>query len=113
MKGAQRRLRRQRLWVMQEGQCARCRTSVDPSGHYNDDDQCRGTLEHRIPLSVGGTNAMYNTSLVHYRCNRTLEKEYWSRHPWILGGRRKTTARRHMVRWLVSVIATHLNKEQG
>lgn len=59
------------MWLEQNGKCYLCGGQMNPVSVRlgRTHDPLVATLEHRIPLSRGGTHTRENVSLAHYRCN--------------------------------------------
>ena len=69
-----RRKRRTKLLRRQRGLCADCGGWITPRER---------SLDHRIPLAVGGTNDLQNLALVHKSCNAERARTFFARHPWL------------------------------
>lgn len=56
------------IFERDEWQCHLCRTAVDPDLPRT--DPMGATIDHVIPLSLGGADAPWNVATAHNRCNR-------------------------------------------
>ncbi len=75
------RRRREMLWRLGVRRCFRC------GGELPGPNQC--SLEHIVPLSMGGRTTRANLSLSHQRCNREAGRALR------LGSRRPRAGSRH------------------
>lgn len=55
------------MWLRDEGRCWICSHSVDPSTAWP--DPMSPSIDHVIPLALGGDHTLSNCSLSHLRCN--------------------------------------------
>lgn len=55
------------LWIQQEGLCALCATPIDRSLKHP--DPFSKSLDHRVPISRGGSHTQDNIQWAHLRCN--------------------------------------------
>lgn len=64
-----RRLQARRALALQMfgTQCAICKTPVDTTAHWLHPNSY--TLDHRIPLALGGSDDMSNLQVTHRKCN--------------------------------------------
>ena len=69
------------LWLEQDGKCYLCGGQMNPVAVLlgRPRDPLMASIEHRIPISRGGTHDRDNVSLAHFVCNmekgaRTLEE---------------------------------------
>lgn len=70
----EKRRKAQRLYEIQKGVCPYCQAEmIDPAVAYDEGvsgEPFAPTLEHVIPRSRGGVNALENLLLVHADCNQ-------------------------------------------
>lgn len=57
------------LWLRQRGWCAFCHEPLDPPGRHDADHPDAAQIDHRMPLSRGGLDTLWNTQAVHRSCN--------------------------------------------
>jgi len=57
------------LWLRQHGWCALCHEPLDPPGTHEADHPDAAQIDHRMPLSRGGLDTIWNTQAVHRSCN--------------------------------------------
>lgn len=53
--------------ALSHGQCRLCDQPVAPQLRYPDPDS--GSVDHIVPLALGGADALHNVQLAHLRCN--------------------------------------------
>jgi 5-methylcytosine-specific restriction endonuclease McrA len=57
------------LWLRQNGWCALCHEPLDPPGTHEPDHPDAAQIDHRVPISRGGLDTLWNTQAVHRSCN--------------------------------------------
>lgn len=65
--GRLRKAFRHKVYIRNQGICQLCNEYVYLNIDYPD-QQC-ATIDHIVPVSKGGTHALYNLQLAHWICN--------------------------------------------
>lgn len=63
------------MWIRQDGKCLLCGEPIDltiPRNQYG-----AASVEHKWPVSRGGTNGSQNRALTHWECNKRRGTGMW------------------------------------